>query len=129
MRYEENADSVVLSLHVDVYLTRPNEIALRFHQARAGSLPFPLKTVLDEVTRFTHEAGIPLQWTQVEGDPTAIVFIAPSPDKHKNVLTLEALELHEGEVYVSGRTAPASGPRDPDSGVAEEQLKKEKVQR
>jgi hypothetical protein len=106
MRYEDGTLPVVFSLAVDAYLSDPNKIALRFRNARAGALPFALGSVLDEITRFARGASIPVEWTRTDGDPVALLSLDAPPDKHGNTLVLEALELHDGEIYVSGHTLP-----------------------
>ena len=106
LRYEEDNLSTVFSLGVEAYLHEPNLVALRIRKVRAGALPLPLTKVLDEISKAARQLEVPLRWSQVDGDPVALLSIEPGRDKDDNLLWLDRLELHEGEIYVAGRTVP-----------------------
>ena len=104
-RYESSLGTTVVSLALDIHLTNePNVIAVRIRQARAGLIPLPLKQGLDQVSVAAREAGIPLRWTQKEGDPVALITVPVSLEEYgKQLLRLDSLDLREGEIRLSGR--------------------------
>ncbi len=107
-RYETPWVSTVASLELEVALRENNCVAVRFRKARAGSLPLPLKDILDQLSRAAREASLRLTWETVEGDPVGVITIPAMRDGERNVMvSLDALELREGEIYLRGRTQPA----------------------
>ncbi len=108
-RIDGDTLSTVFTLTVEPYLYRPNVVAFRVRKARAGLLPIPMNDVLREVSTAMENLGLPLSWIQVEGDPVALVTIIPQPDQEENVRWLDQLEIHDGEIYVAGRTLPSDG--------------------
>jgi hypothetical protein len=105
-RYESPRVSTVVSFSLSVHLTdEPNVIAVRVSRARAGALPLPLKNFLDRVTLVAAKSGIPLRWTQEDGDPVALFTI---PADHEDYITqgvfLETIELRDGAIYLAGRS-------------------------
>jgi len=117
-RYEDSRISAVVSLDADVYLTEdPNVVAVRLRDVRAGSLPIPLGQFLDQISRHATNAGLPLQWSETEGDPLALITVPPLIDDRSNTLLhLDAIEVLESKVRFAGRTEPLSTER-PDSGT------------
>ena len=107
-RYETDWVSTVASLHLDLSLREPNTLAVRFRKARAGSLPLPLKDILDQLSRAAREASLRLTWETIEGDPVGVLTMPAMRDGERNVMVLlDALELRQGEIYLRGRTQPA----------------------
>jgi hypothetical protein len=70
-------------------------------------LPLPLTQVLDGVAEAARRLKLHLAWRQVDGDPVALITIPPTRDREDTEYQLEALELREGEIYLSGRTRRA----------------------
>lgn len=108
-RIEGEAFSTVFTLTFEPYLYAPNVIAFRIIKARAGLLPIPMTDVLREVSYAVETVGLPLSWTQVDGDPVALVTLIPHGAEGKSVRSLDQLEVHPGEIYLAGRTTPAKG--------------------
>ena len=98
----------VVSLGVEPYVTsEPNVVALRVKQLRAGSLPLPLGQYLDKITEQCAEAGVPLRWSEEEGEPVALVTLPLVPeDFHNRLVRVEQIELTEGAMIVSGSSRP-----------------------
>lgn len=104
-RYESRQLTTVISLAVDVHLTdEPNVLAVRIHQVRAGLLPVPLADWLDRVSLAASKGGIPLRWTEQDGDPVALVTIPLGHANADRILRLEQIELRDGELVLIGRT-------------------------
>ena len=98
----------VVSLGVQPYVTsEPNVVALRVKQLAAGSLPLPLSQYMEQITEQCAKSGLPLRWTEEEGDPVALVTLPLEPkDFQDRQVRLEQIELAEGEIVLSGTSEP-----------------------
>lgn len=103
-RVERGNVSGILSLCVDVYLAEPDLVALRLRRARAGALPLPLGEVLERITQEARRRQLRLTWKQTEGDPVALLRLSLEGGKENRTMQIEAIELREGEVVLSGTT-------------------------
>ena len=107
-RYATPWMTTVASLLVHASLREDNVLALRFRKARAGTLPLPLKDILDELTEAARQAEIRLRWEKVDDDPVALIDIPAVSDGGKQVVvSIDTLELRDGEILLRGRTQPA----------------------
>ncbi len=106
VRYDHEDVSTVLSLAGDAYLTdRPNEIAVRIEHVRAGAFPVPLSQFLGDIAERAGEAGLPIRWTEEDGDPVALVVLPLDREEFKGQrLHVESLEIAAGQIIVAGRT-------------------------
>ncbi|MCC9609689.1 hypothetical protein LOC68_03945 [Blastopirellula sp. JC732] len=118
-RFEGQQFHSVLSLEVDAYLVEDEEnvVAIQIHNVSAGSLPFPLGSLLNEISRRAEEAKIPLRWQQVDGDPVALVTVPSEGDEIDGTIRIDTLELRKGEILLAGETTKTpeveSGPSEP----------------
>jgi hypothetical protein len=92
----------VVSVVVDVFLSAPNEVAVRFRRASLGSLPVPMAKVIRPVGQAAAQLNLHLTWQQQEGDPVAVVSLDRSPGAADRDVKLEAIELAEGELRLAG---------------------------
>jgi hypothetical protein len=65
--------------------------------------------LLDDISRHAARAGLALRWSEVEGDPVALVRVPSAVDereeeKERRRFVLEEVRLEEGELVVVGRT-------------------------
>jgi hypothetical protein len=68
-------------------------------------LPVPLAQLQSEVAERAARAGFPLRWSEIDGDPVALIKLAPGPEQlHHRRIVLEALDLGDGELTITGRT-------------------------
>jgi hypothetical protein len=105
--YNDPPTNTILSLDLDLHLTdEPNVIAIHIHKARAGVVPVPLVQVFNTVSDFARRANIELSWANMSTDPVALVTIPSHREQWTQLLHLEALEVRDGEIYLSGRTEP-----------------------
>lgn len=93
----------VLSLTIDVYLSAPDTVALRFRRARAGAMPLPLDTLLAQAAEAARRARWRVNWSQIDGDPVALIPLEPI-DKPRARIEIDTLSLRQGEIYVAGTT-------------------------
>ena len=103
-RYHGGSVNRVLSLTADAYVAEPNVVALRIRRARAGALPLPLGEILDQISQEARRQRFRLQWKKKQGDPVALIPIELQTFDKEHVLRIEAVELRQDELYVSGTT-------------------------
>lgn len=94
----------VVSVAVDLYLAEPNVVAARIRDARIGSLPLPLKDILERISQEAAQTDLKTRWRQADGDPVVEVFLPQPRGKDDKRVRIETLQLGEGSVYVSGST-------------------------
>lgn len=112
-RWQDGRLATVFSLSAELYVAEPNVLGLRISTARAGKLPVPLDRVLDGVTRAATDLDWAIEWRQIDGDPTALITIPPPAGHDDTAIWIDALELREAAVFLSGRTLPRdSAPTD-----------------
>lgn len=116
-RFEGQQFHSVMSLAVDAYLVEGEEnvVAIQIRNVAAGSLPFPLGSLLNEISRRAEEAKIPLSWQQVDGDPVALVTIPSEGEEIEGTIHIDTLELRDGEIFLAGETVkdPEPAPSSP----------------
>ncbi len=132
-RYHRGPLETVVSARFEIYLAEPNVMALRIDAARAGALPVSIKTIVDGVSQAAERMNLRVEWRQAGGDPVALITL-PATHDARSVYRLDALQLRQGELYVTGRTEPWSPGESPESVPAAQpplaELKsKENVQR
>ena len=103
-RTSQSGIEAVVSVDASVFLTDDGAVAIRFLRVSAGALPLPVLQVADELAIGCQELGLPVRWTQQDGEPIAIVEISSKDSDDKRRLYLDAIELNEGELYVAGHT-------------------------
>lgn len=95
----------VISIQLSIGIVKPNVIACRVHAVRAGTLPLPLKSVLDEISRLARHWELDIRWAQTDGDPVALVTVPTTRDDGR-ARTLEAFVLLDDILYLAGQTTP-----------------------
>ena len=62
----------------DVFVAEPEgQIAVRLKSVRSGFIPIPIAQVADNITQHLRKSGLDVAWSDVEGDPLALVSIPP----------------------------------------------------
>jgi hypothetical protein len=102
-RFDHGGVASVLSLTFQPYAPEPSVVALRIVRGRAGMLPVPLKGVLDGISKGAAELQLRLKWAQAGADPVALISLPDDQDADR-VVRIESIELHKGEIHVSGIT-------------------------
>lgn len=108
----ESMAPTVISIDLDMYVTEANTIALQIRSVKAGAIPVPMNTVLDIVSATAEDLDLTLRWRTDEGDPVALIEIPPTREGD-TVYQLEALELRDSQVFLSGRTESANETAQP----------------
>lgn len=65
-----------VSLEFDVEVRDERSFALRILALKGGALPLPLSAVVEPLTQVADALGQPVQWTEEEGVPVALVTMA-----------------------------------------------------
>lgn len=103
MRRKALGINTVVWLDIEVKMSGKQEAALRFRRVRAGKVPLPLGHLLDGLSEVAKELEVPLRWTTVDGDPTAVIGL-PALGQDGMRYELDKLKVEEGRLFVSGRT-------------------------
>ncbi len=103
-RFEQGTIRGILSLTCDVSVPRPNLVAIRIHRVAVGLVPLPMHRVIEAVTQAAEKNDVLLTWERVDGDPVAMITIPPPQDTDEKRITLDTIQLAEGEIYLSGET-------------------------
>ncbi len=96
--------NAVVSVFVEPFVTDEGDLAVQLNQVLAGSLPIPTTDVIHRLSRATRRAGLPIRWTQSDGKTVMIVANELWNSEENQNRTLDAVELADGEMFLSGRT-------------------------
>jgi hypothetical protein len=120
VKFKQGDVETVLSLAGDAYLTdRPNEVAIHIQHVRAGLVPVPLARFMDNIAEEATGAGVPLRWSEQDGDPVAIVTLPLDRKEFRGKqLRVEDLQINQGEIVVSGRTDQPEEDQPPETADA-----------
>lgn len=105
-RVRQGALKGVATLKCDVYLAEPRVLAVRIKQFRAGVLPMPLESLLDQLLQLAHEHDVPLRRSNIAGDPLLLLEIKPVQLPDGALQELKHVEIRDGAVFISGSAAP-----------------------
>lgn len=94
----------VVSVEAAVFLTEEGTVAIHLKDVRAGALPLPILQVADELVTACHDLKLPVEWTQQDGQPIALVDMGNDVSAGKRRFILDAIQLKQGELFVAGHT-------------------------
>ena len=103
-QFEKAGLKVVFSLYVEPFVTDEGDLAIEVKQVKAGSMSWPTKEVVDEIVKFTKP--LPIRWTQSDGNKIMIIDHSLWDTEPTQQRVLEAVELADGEMFLSGYTQP-----------------------
>ena len=107
-QYDSPDLQAVLSLDVNVSMSEePNVVAVRVKRARIGAVPGLMQLAIGHISNAAIRARIPLRWTEVDGDPLALVTIPDDMVLKGHRVHIDALNVEEGAVYLAGRSEVA----------------------
>jgi hypothetical protein len=101
-RTKSRGVETVISVEASVSLTEQGAVAIRLLSVRAGALPLPVMQLADEIAHACKNLTLPVCWTQQNGKPVVLVEI--HSEKPQREFYIDAIELHENELYVAGHT-------------------------
>jgi len=89
----------VISVDAAAKVTEQGAVAIQLIAVRAGNLPLPVLQLADELAAACQKLKLPVRWTRQDGKPVALVEI-----RTKEPVFVDAIQLDEGQLYVSGHT-------------------------
>ncbi len=106
VQYTNRRIDTVISCEVSVELTeQPNMLAVRVSNLRAGALPLPLNSFLNNITREAATGDVDIRWDMTDEGPVALVAV---PSEHPNYVlkpvVVESVQLIEGKLQLAGHT-------------------------
>ena len=110
-RYGSGFWSTVISIDLKVWLAKgeANAVALELEGFHAGALPIAAQSLLERISEVGRQNGIDVNWYRHNGHPVALLrFQADSP---RPTLQLQAVQLKQGEITITGRSGDGPGPR------------------
>ncbi len=105
-KYKGQSLNSILAVSLDCFLVEgeANVVGIQIHNVTAGSLPIPIGKLVDEINTYAEKADLPLRWQQRDGDPVALITIPSEGPEIEGVIRIDALELKDGEILLSGET-------------------------
>ena len=86
-------------------MPQKNQLALEIESVKAGLVPIPLDSLLQEISRQFETEGWHVEWRQANGNDVLVVHLdGEKPDQPM----LESIEVREGVIRISGRRQSAN---------------------
>lgn len=105
-RYRGKTIETVISVEGTASLPESDLVAVRLQRAFAGVLPLPMSRVVSEVTRVAQDLGIPIRWSEEQGDPVLLVSVAGALSTDQQRRQLQRIELQDGKLILAGAAHP-----------------------
>ena len=83
----------------------PNQVAIRISEARAGITPVPIGVWADEIAKSLRNSSLPTEWTELDGDPVALIQLPDDLAGKDQQLLIEEIRLDDGTLTVAGKTS------------------------
>ena len=83
-----------------------NEIAVEIFSVKSGVVSLPIGPWMDRLSRSAEQAGIPVLWSNLNGNQVALISI---PNKllqlgEQQMVVIEAVQVRSGSILISGIT-------------------------
>lgn len=91
----------VVSLRLRPWVPEPNQLALEVQSVKVGLIPYPLDDLLEDISVQLASEGIRSEWQQIEGNDVLLIHL--DRGKPEQTPVLEAIEVADGEIRISGR--------------------------
>jgi hypothetical protein len=123
-RYHIGRWNTVISVELRVWLAAeaPNVVALELQGMRAGSLPISAQSLRERLNEAADRNDIKVEWFRHKGNPVAVVHF--QSDQPRTTVLLDRLDLHPGQISISGQSVepgtavtPPSQPAEPSAAV------------
>lgn len=129
--YDEPRFSGVVTATVEPFLTdKPNQLGIKVIRVRSGLIPLPIDQIMKVASREAASAHVPLQWTQEDGLPVALIQLDLKEANESGELRylLEQIEIKKNQLRIRGRKSDESYRVANQSKLENEAETKEKVQ-
>lgn len=115
---EQAGIETVVTVDTEAFLTDSGEVAFRLAAVHAGALPLPAGQIAEQIRQSTAGTALPLRWSQVDGDVVALVDVAAAISTDDEVVRIQTLELHDGEIFFAGETVKPEVPVDRERSIS-----------
>lgn len=97
----------VVTVQMRARVPEDNTVALTIEKIRAGLLPLPPDQFVRQIDNQAGFHGLEIRWGRDGRSPVAFLQYRANPDKDRFVL--ERIQLLDGQLRMSGRSAPSRG--------------------
>ncbi|MGE3315552.1 MAG: hypothetical protein AB7O26_10590 [Planctomycetaceae bacterium] len=99
-RYKhEHWDSIV-SVKTRPWVPKPNSLAFEIQSIRAGLIPIPLESIIQDLSKQFEVEGYRVEWSEANGNDVVILHLTKSGDDQP---VLESVKVVKGSITVAGR--------------------------
>ena len=105
-RYQGRRIDAIVAVEGDAYMDADDTPAVRLRAAWLGGIPLPMSRVVEEISASAAKLGIPIRWSEKDGDPLLLASVTDALSTDKERRQLERLELRDGELLLAGRAEP-----------------------
>jgi hypothetical protein len=105
-RFNSRRIKGIVQAEVDAFCTeRPGQLAIQLKSVRSGLVPIPVNSIADRISTALRRLGVQVQWTEIAGDPVALIDLPPDKLRIGNKLvTIEAIELLDEKLVLTGKS-------------------------
>lgn len=124
-RYNGKSLHSILAISLTCFLVEgeQNVVGIQLHDVSAGALPIPVGQFIGEIEAYAQKVKIPLRWQQHDGDPVALLTIPSEGPEIEGEIRIDALQLKDGEIVLSGETLKTEEELSVDEGDTGETVK------
>jgi hypothetical protein len=95
---------VVASFDASLRVTGESKIAIRITTVRVGSLPYGIDRLVQDLIQNIRQRGWGAEHSTIDGDPVILLTLPPDTVNEKVNIIFETVEIHDGELFLAGRT-------------------------
>ncbi|TWT73580.1 hypothetical protein Pla123a_39160 [Posidoniimonas polymericola] len=103
-RIERGVIEAVVRFRVAPFVTEDGRLGVELTETRVGSVPLPTGRIVEASRSVFAEAGLPLEWAEVEGRPALLVDFEQLASDARHRRTLQDIQYSQGGLFVAGQT-------------------------
>ncbi len=107
-QYSANGIHGIVVGEFDIFCTdQQNELAIQIKSVKSGFVSLPVGPWMERLTDSADQAGIPILWSNREGEPVALVTIPNEllDFQDRQIVVIEAVEIKSGKILIAGTTS------------------------
>ncbi len=95
---------IIVQGELDVFCTEvPGQLAVQIKHVKSGLIPIPISSIADRVTSTLRQMGADVEWTEVNGDPLALINIPVEKIRIGNrQIEIAGIQLLEKKLVLTG---------------------------
>jgi hypothetical protein len=98
-RWEKDKWSGVVSLQLKPSLPEPNRLEIEIQSARAGLIPLPVESLVQQFSQRVRTDGWPVEWSHADGRDILTVNLE---NRTRNAPVLDLVEVQDGLIRLAG---------------------------